>query len=88
MDNGDKSSNLVGPTGKPLRSRGIVVLKIPRTASPITKQGIEAIIAVTRCNLIILPMEYELLLGEIAGKELEAIHRAIHSIIEFEKEKK
>jgi len=33
------------------------------------------------CNIIILPMEYELVMGEMAMKTIESIHTAIHEIL-------
>ena len=82
MPNGN-GNKLFGLDGKSLIDNapvGVVVLKVPRSAGSIPQQLLAGIAQVTHCNIIILPMEYELLMGEMAAKEIQSIHQAIHAI--------
>ena len=81
--NGGKPPQILGVDGRPAstKPRGIAVLKIPQSANPPTQQGMEAMMQITGCNLIILPMEYELVRGKIALNTLESMHTAIHEIL-------
>jgi len=82
--NGGKPPDIVGPDGRQLRSKsaGIVILKVPIGISTPAQQVVSAIAEVTGCNVIVLPMEYEIMMGKIAVEALISIHEAIHQIVE------
>mgnify|MGYP001592179968 CR=1 FL=1 len=88
--NGGGANKLFGADGRPISSKpaGIAVLKIPKGVPPPSPQGMQAIVAVTRCNVIIIPMDCELMMGEIAEKELKSIHIGIHQILGIEEGEK
>ena len=78
------AGELVGPGGVPLRRR-VAVLKVPKSMQ-MNPQAMRSITAMLKCDLILLPMECELMMGELARKEVEAIHAAIHALLGKEAE--
>jgi hypothetical protein len=81
----DGLANLITPQGTPLKP-GVAVLKHPRNAPPIHPRVVQQISSLLKSHLIVLPMEYELMMDEMAEKEITAIHEAIHAILDMKKE--
>lgn len=78
---GNDGSELVGPSGQPLSTLPpIVVVKSRR---PLPKELIQAIGMTTKCSVIVLPLEMDLMMGKLAMEEIEAIHGSIHNILEI-----
>jgi len=89
MANG-KHSGLLGPGGQPLKKDKeeprIIVLKHPMNVG-INPRLATQISESTRCSVIILPMDSELMMGELAKKEIESMHKGIHAILQIPEEK-
>ncbi len=83
MPNGD-GNKLFSIDGRNImpnkRPVGFVVLKVPKDR-PVPQKLLQMISQVTKCDVLIIPPEYELMTGEIAEKEINAIHEAIHAIV-------
>jgi hypothetical protein len=79
---GDGGNNFVGLDGKPLRTKaaGLIVIKSTVEASNGLLQTLPGIAKVTGCDVIVLPMNCELLLGRLAIREIKATHKQIHEI--------
>ncbi len=76
-------SKLLGPGGLPLSTLPpIVVIK---TQQPLPRALIQAIGATTKCNVVVLPFEKDLIMGKLAMEEIEAIHGAIHKVLKIGK---
>lgn len=78
--------NIYGPDGRPVETHaeptGTVVLQIPHgTEVPNIRALLTSIAKVTRCNVIVLPRSSELITGQLAIRELEAVHLAIHNTL-------
>lgn len=74
------SKELLGPDGKPIhKERKLIVIKTPRGVN-LDPQLYGQISAVTGCAVIQLPMTCEVMDGDLAAKELESLHTAIHAI--------
>ncbi len=80
--NGSGHNEIIGADGRPISSKpaGVVVLKVPKEVKGIAPQLIQGIAAATRCSVIILPHEYELMMGKIADDTIKSMHEAIHQI--------
>ena len=80
MSNGHKQ--LLGPQGETLyEEQKLIVLKQPRGVNiqPVVVKGLSDM---TKCAVIVLPMDSEIIMGELARKELDSIHTGIHAILE------
>jgi len=78
---GDDGNKLVGPGGQPLSTQPpIVVIK---SRNPLPPQLVQNIGMVTKSAVIVLPLEMDLMRGKLAMEEIEAIHGAIHDILEI-----
>ena len=78
-------TKLLGPDGQPIdKSPSIVVVK---SRNPLPPQLIQNIGVVTKSSVIVLPLEIDLMTGKLAMEEIEAIHGAIHDILEIKEEK-
>ena len=76
------SQDLIDPSGKPLiKEPKLIVIKTPKD-SPMPKQLIMEISKVTKCIVVSIPMDSELMMGNVAMKELDSVHSAIHAIKE------
>ena len=76
--NGTK--NLVSASGQPLISEPkLIVLKRPRDIH-LDPRMVQGLAVATHCSVIELPMDAELMMGELASKELDSVHHAIHHI--------
>ena len=72
---------ILGPDGQPLTTEpSIVVIK---SRNPLPPQLIQNIGMVTKCSVVVLPFERDLMTGKLAMEEIEAIHKAIHNILEI-----
>ena len=80
MTNGRK--NLVDAQGNLIfEEPKLIVLKQPRGVN-INPGVVKGLGEMTNCAVIVLPMDSELMMGELARKELDSIHTAIHLILE------
>jgi len=71
---------LYGPGGQPLTTQPpIVVIK---SRNPLPPQLIQNICMVTKSSVVVLPLEMDLMTGKLAMEEIEAIHGAIHDILD------
>lgn len=78
--NGD---GLVKPDGTPLvKEPRLIVLKQPKGIR-LNQQAITQLCKMTGCDVFIVPMDCEIMMGKIALQELESIHRGIHAILEL-----
>jgi len=78
----DNRRGIVGPTGKPIFTEPkLAVIKTPRGVQ-LSPQAIEAVGQMSGCSVINVPMDCEILMGELALKELESLHHGIHAILE------
>lgn len=82
--NGVNQPPILGPSGKPIHvgPPGLIVLKHSRGTPPPPPKLIAAIGSMCHANVIILPLEIELMSGELAVKEVREVHKAIHMILE------
>jgi len=78
--------DLISPQGKPLlnKERKIIVIKTPRDVK-LHPQMFSDISKLSGCAVISIPMDSEIIMGELAVKELLSIHSAIHAILEIPK---
>lgn len=82
-DNGGGIDKLVKPDGTPIKPEPkLVVIKTPRGVT-INPQVISAVAQTTGCNVIVLPMDSELIMGRLALAELQSAHAGIHAILEL-----
>lgn len=78
----DRKKGLVGPTGAPIFTEPkMAVIKTPRGVQ-LPPQAVEAVAQMSGCSVINLPMDCEIMMGELAVKELKSVHHAIHAILE------
>lgn len=82
MSNGSK---LVGPGGQPITTEPSIV--VVKSRHPLPPQLIQNIGVATKSSVIVLPLEMDLLTGKLAMEEIEAIHGAIHNILEIKEGK-
>lgn len=76
------AKDLVGVSGRPLvKERKVAVVKVPKGVH-IHPSIYEGISRMTGCAVLELPMDCEFMMGELAVKELESLHHAIHNILE------
>ena len=76
------NNGLVSLSGQPLLSEpNLVVIKVPKHIK-LNPQIISGIGKLTRCSVLVLPMDCEIVMGKIAKYELESIHTAIHAILD------
>jgi len=79
----DRKKGLVDPTGKPIFTEPkLVVVKTPKGVQ-LPPQAIEAVAQMSGCSVVNLPMDCEIVMGELALRELKSIHHAIHAILEI-----
>jgi|TARA_Y100000310_G_C20696669_1_gene826188 galactose-1-phosphate uridylyltransferase len=85
MGNGHKK--LLGPDGKPIYTEPkLIIIKSPRDVT-INPQLMQSLGKITGCHVIVLPHTHELMMGEMAKKEIDSIHTAIHAIEEAEQKR-
>lgn len=68
---------LVPPTTQPI---GLIVIK-QSDGSPIQHSTVQALSAITKCNVVVIPMDAELHYAKSAKAELEKIHKHIHVLL-------
>jgi len=72
---------LLGPSGQPLRKEfKLIVMKLPKGVK-IHPQIIGQLSKHSGCNVITLPMDSELMMGNLALQELNSTHTGIHAIL-------
>ena len=73
---------LVGPGGETLhREPQFIVIKSSRNLQ-LPQQVIQGIAQVSQMSVIELPLSSELMMGDLAAREIDSAHTAIHAIIE------
>lgn len=77
MSNGKKE--ILGPSGLPISTEPSVV--VIKARNPLPPQLIQSIGVVTKSSVVVLPLEVDLIMGNLAREEIEAIHKAIHDIL-------
>lgn len=78
---GNDGSKLVGPDGQPLSTVPPIV--VVKSRHPLPPQLVKSIGMTTKCSVIVLPLDQDLMMGKLAMEEIEAIHGAIHDILEI-----
>ncbi|MBA7605556.1 hypothetical protein ES703_12689 [subsurface metagenome] len=81
--NGD-GPKILGPDGHPISTQPPIV--VVKSRHPLPQQLIQSIGMTTKCSVIVLPLEIDLMTGKLAIEEIEAIHGAIHDILEIKEE--
>ena len=76
--------NLLGPDGHSLTTEPSIV--VVKSRHPLPKQLIQAIGMQTKSSVVVLPLSMDLMMGKLAMEEIEAIHGAIHNILEIKEE--
>lgn len=72
---------LLGPSGQPLfKEAKLIVMKLPRGVK-IHPRIIGELSKHSGCNIITLPMDSELMMGNLAVQELNSTHAGIHAIL-------
>ena len=72
---------LLGPSGQPLfKEAKLIVMKLPRGVK-IHPRIIGELSKHSGCNIITLPMDSELMMGNLALQELNSTHTGIHAIL-------
>jgi len=84
MNNGDKK--ILGPDGLPLSTQPSIV--VVKSRHPLPPQLVQSIGMLTKSSVIVLPLEMDLMTGKLAMEDIEAIHGAIHDILEIKEEEK
>ena len=75
--------DLVNLQGRPLfKVPNLIVIKIPK-GTRLPEQMIMGLSKVTGCAIVELPLSCELMMGEMAQKEMDSMHHAIHAISEL-----
>lgn len=82
--NGSNQPPILGPSGRPIHvgPPGLIVLKCSKGTPQPAPKLVAAIGSMCHANVIILPLEIELMAGELAVKEVREVHKAIHMILE------
>lgn len=74
-------AELVSASGQPLiKEVNLIVLK---SEQPISKELANSISSLTKCAVVNLPMNTELLKGNTAAKELSFIHNMVHAVMQL-----
>lgn len=81
MANGNDESKLFGPGGQPLSTLPSIV--VVKSRDPLPPQLVQNIGMITKSSVVVLPLSMDLMMGKLAMEELEAIHAAIHDILEI-----
>ena len=77
----DNKPELLGPSGQPLfKEAKLIVMKLPKGVK-IHPQIIGHLSKHSGCNVITLPMDSELMMGNLAVNELNSTHTGIHAIL-------
>jgi len=85
----DSNKLIFGADGRPIVQQiGLAVLKVPRGSPPPTQQLVNAISQVCKCNVVVLPPEYELATGKFSMETVARIHTLCHQLEEWEKQHK
>ena len=75
---------IFGPDGQPLSSQPpIVVIK---SRHPLGPEIVKQVGMATKSSVIVLPLAIDLIMGNLAMEEIEAIHFSIHNILGIEEE--
>lgn len=77
-------SKILGPDGNPITTEPSIV--VVKSRSPLPPQLIQNIGVTTKSSVIVLPLWSDLMTGKLAMEEIEAIHGAIHDILEIKED--
>ena len=79
------SDKLVNAKGQPLiQDMKLVVMKFPKNSAIPSPQAVQHLVQVLGPGYVIFitPMDSEILMGELAKKEMISLHHACHAILE------
>ncbi len=75
------AKDLIGPNGQHLiKEQKLIVIKSPREVR-IYSQVMEFLSKVTGCSVFNIPMDSELIMGDLAVRELASLHQALHAFL-------
>lgn len=76
---------LVDPSGQPLiKEPKLIILKMTaEVQKKLNPRLVPTIADMSGCDVIVLPMDSELMMGKLAMSELESMHSACHAIQEL-----
>lgn len=77
----NNKDKLLGPDGLPLTTQPSIV--VVKSRNPLPSQLIQNIGMVTKSSVVVLPLEMDLMTDKLAMEEIEAVHKAIHDILEI-----
>lgn len=77
----NNDGRILGPDGKPITTQPSIV--VVKSRHPLPPQLVQNIGMATKSSVIVLPLEIDLMTGKLAMEEIEAIHGAIHDILEI-----
>lgn len=78
-------SDLVSPSGQPLiREPKLIIIKMTKEVQKkLNPKLVPTIAKMSGCDVVVLPMDSELMMGKLAMTELESMHSACHAILEI-----
>lgn len=73
---------LVDPSGQPLiKEPKLIILKMTKEVQKkLNPKLVPTIASMSDCDVIVLPMDSELMMGKLAAQEIESMHSACHAI--------
>jgi len=85
----DGGKIILGPDGRPVSvgPPGLVVLKISLHSRPPTQQLLQGIAQVTGSNVVVIPLDYEIVTGMMAKENLEMVHKMLHEVLDVKETK-
>lgn len=74
--------DLVDSLGQPLiKEPKLIILKMTKEAQKkLSPKLVPTIADMSGCDVVVLPMDSELMMGKLAWKEMESMHSACHAI--------
>jgi len=78
----DLRKTILGPDGQPVSTQPPIV--VVKSRNPLPPQLIQNIGMATKSSVIVLPLAVDLIMDNLAMEEIEAIHKAIHNILDIE----
>lgn len=82
-DKGGNGGGLVKPDGSPMvKEPRLIVIKQPKGVQ-IHPNVVAQIAKMTGCDIVVLPMDSELMMGKLALEELKSVHQGVHAILQL-----